>query len=423
MKKIKQYISGIAFAALCSALILIYSCSNTTTNPVTPTTITVSGKVLDTYGNSISAATVVIGSQNTSTAGDGSFTINNVSTPYDVYVLSPSTGVFGVKGLTISNPLIPGALNDTTTHSSAIVSIPTVPAGSRATVIFQDTVSGKISGFVQVPTGQNLGIISLHGVVNQVVTGKIYVLEYNISGGVVSSYTGYAEMPASFAIGSNSPFNIPALTGGLGLSTVSGTVNSSGGSNIQAVLWINFGSKNNLGHRGGFIQSIIGNTFSFNVPTGTPSTAQLNVVAVTPNPPNSSVAQRMQTLTPGASGVVINIDTIPSLLTPPNNATGIDTSTIFTFTNGGGNGLHMVRFTPVNPGTGRTFEIITKGNSFTIPNFSSFGYIFGSSIMYTWYDTKSLDINSTDVYSTQLADLNPAILGSAQSATFSFTSR
>src|SRR5947207_6008455 len=103
----KTILTAILSLVFCTSLIFFNGCSNTTT-PVTPpssSTITVNGKALDTYGNPVSpAATVLIGTQTATTGSDGSFTINNVTTPYDVYVMSSANGVFGVKGLTIANP-------------------------------------------------------------------------------------------------------------------------------------------------------------------------------------------------------------------------------------------------------------------------------------------------------------------------------
>jgi len=420
MKKLRR---NVLVVFICLLLVFVYGCSNNS-NPVTPpTTITVNGHVLDTYGNPlISPATVYIGGKTTTTTGDGSFSISSVTKPYDVYVMS-SIGVFGVKGLTTANPYLPGAINVSPTIAIS-VTIPQVPSGSKATIMFQDTVSGKISGFDEILAGQTIGSISMGGTNGQQVIGKVYVLEYIISGGVVSFYSGYAEKPLSFTFGGGASVIFTSLSGGLGSSTVSGTVNSSGGTNLKAQLYINFGSKNNIVHRGGLIQNIdiSGNTgtFNFNVPTLTSPTPLLNVVAITTGPP---VAQRMKTVVAGSSGTVISIDTIPSLINPANNATNVDTSTEFSFTNGAGNGIHFIRLTPTGP-SGKLFQIITKGTSFTIPNLSTYGYTLGSNAPYTWADDgKLMDINSTDDFSTQFFDVNPSILGITQSTVFNFTSK
>lgn len=416
MKKLKLLFLS---TLLCCIIASIYSCNSSSNNSVQPpTTITVNGKVLDTYGNPVSPVTVVIGTQNTTTAGDGSFTINNVSTPYDAYVLSPTLGVFGVKGLSLTNPFLPCGPQGIKVPGFS-VTIPLVPSGSKIAVIFQDTVTGKVSGDTVFTTGMTGGVVNMGGITGQMVAGKLYVLEYNESSGVVSSYTGYAEQSASFTIGMNQVFTFTSLNVMPGQSTVSGTVNSSGGSNLVAQLYINFGSKNNFPHRGRFIESTTSSAFNFNVPTGTTTQAQLNVVAFTNSPSN---AFRMKTLTVGSSGNVINLDTVPALLTPPNNATSVDTSTMFTYSSGSGNGLHFVRLTPTGA-TGKYFQIVTKGTSITIPNLSAYGYTLGQTAGYTWYDNKTLDLNSTDDYCSQLADLNPSILGNGQSTQFMFTSK
>jgi len=419
MKKLNRNVLAVV---ICSLSVFVFGCNSS--NPVvTPTTTTISGHVLDTYGNPlISPATVYIQGKTTTTAGDGSFSIANVTKPYDVYVMS-STGVFGVKGLTIANPYLPGSINASPILAISVI-IPMVPSGSKATIIFQDTVSGKISGFGEILAGQTTGSISLGGTNGQQVSGKVYVLQYILSGGVISSYSGYNVQPLTFNFGGAASVSFPNLLGGLGSSTVSGTVNGSGGLNLKAQLYVNFGNKNNIVHRGGLIQNIdiAGNTgsFTFTVPTGTSITPQLNVVAITLGPP---VAQRMKTLIAGSSGAVISIDDIPSLLTPANNAVNVDTTTTFSYTNGGGNGIHFIRLTPTGS-SGNLFQIITKETSFTIPNLSAYGYSLGSNAGYSWDDNgKIMDINSTDDFTNQFFDVNPSVMGITQSAAFNFTSR
>lgn len=419
---IKQILSFTAF----SMLVIIFGCSNTS-NPVnTPTTIKVSGKALDAYGNPVNAATVLIGTQTTTTAGDGSFTIDNVTKPYDIYVMSSSAGVFGVKGLTITNPYIPCGVTGNTSAALNVV-IPTVPIGSRATVIFQDTITGKISGFAQIPASSFSAVINLGGILGQFVAGKVYVLQCNLSSGVVTGYTGYAEQSASFTIGSLPTITFASLNGSLGLSTVSGTVNSPAGTGgLYATLFINFGSKNNVVHRGGFIQrtAISGNsgTFTFNVPTGTTTAALLNVLASDTVP---SYAQRMKTLSAGTSGAIISVDSVSVLSTPPPNAMNVDTTTQFTFSNGGGTQLHVVKITPTAI-SGIYFQIITTGTSITIPNLANYAggiFVLGSNNMYSWVVSKTMDINSVDDYSSQYFDLNPSVVATSTSTSNTFTSK
>ncbi len=419
----KKLISKVVCFGAFSLLVLIFGCSNTTNNPVTPTTITVSGKALDAYGNPVNSATVLIGTQTTTTGGDGSFTINNVTKPYDIYVMSSTAGVFGVKGLTITNPYIPCGVIGNTSAALNVV-IPTVPNGSRATVIFQDTLTGKISGFAQIPASNFNAVIYLGGISGQLVAGKVYVIECNLSSGIVTGYTGYAEQSASFTIGQLPTITFASLNGGLGNSTVSGTVNSSVGTGLAATLFINFGSKNNVVHRGGFIQRILisgsSGAFTFNVPTGTTTAAQLNVIASDTLP---SFAQRMKTLSAGTSGAFISVDSVAVLQNPINSAINVDTTTPFTCSNGGGTGIHVFKITP-NP-NGKYFEIITTGTSITIPNLANYGggYILGSGNGYSWVVSKTMDINSVDDYSSQFFDLNPSVVATSVSTQNTFTAK
>jgi len=418
MKKTAKFI---LFCVTLCILVLLYSCSNSSTSPTTTTTSAITGKVIDAYGNAVGSVTVYISGQTTTTASDGSFTINNITPPYNAYAWSSSLGlgVYGVLGLNTTTPYLPYGQYGTFIPGF-IITIPTVPAGSRATVIYQDTVTGKVSGSDTITAGANSTTINLSGITGQTTAGKIYVLEYNISGGIVTSYTGYAEQSMSFTIGSAPSPNITSWGGGLGIATVSGTANSSGGSNFRVQLYINFGSKNNIIHRGGFIESVSTNSFNFNVPTGTASSANYNVVAITVGPPYD---QRMQTLAANTSGATINMDTSSTLLSPSNGASGVDTTTTFSYTTSSSPGVHFVRLTPIG-GTGKFFQIMTAGTSLTVPNLAAFGYTLGTTTPYNWNVSKTMNIANTDSYCSQLFDLNPAILATTQSLTTNtFTSK
>ena len=235
-------------------------------------------------------------------------------------------------------------------------------------------------------------------------------------------------MPAAFTIGASPTFTFATIGGGLGMSNVSGTVNSSGSTNLKAQLYINFGSKNNSSHRGGFIEQVaftaITGTYNFNVPTGTSSTANLNIVAITPDTilTYPQIKQRMLTVPAGTTGSVINIDSAASILTPGNGATGVDTTNLFSYYGGSGNGVHIIRITPTGT-SGKTYQVFTKGTSLNFPNLSTYGYNFTSGAQFTYMVSNTLDISSTNDYCAQLFDLNPAILGTNQSATFTFTAR
>jgi hypothetical protein len=78
-----------------------------TVNPVAgPTTITVAGKVSDGTGTPVSGASLLLNGANIQTTGaDGSFTYNNVTTPYNLTV-TYSGSVYQYNGLTRANPQI-----------------------------------------------------------------------------------------------------------------------------------------------------------------------------------------------------------------------------------------------------------------------------------------------------------------------------
>ena len=227
-----------------------------------------------------------------------------------------------------------------------------------------------------------------------------------------------------FTIGAAPTFTFTSINGGLGIDSVSGTVNSPLSARLRAQLYINFGGKNNIVHRGGFIeQDTLSNgtsiTYNFKVPVGTTTSPILNVVAITPDTLN--VKQRMLTVQHGTTGSTINLDAPSNILTPGNGASNVDTTTTFSYTTGSSSAIHFVRVT--SQVTGKTYQILTTGTSFTFPNLASYGYNFESGHVYNYLVSNNMDITDINAYCNLLYDLNPAILGTTQSGQFTFQAR
>jgi len=409
------YIKFVNFSFVILA-IFIYGCGSDPVTPPAVTKITVNGKFLDIFGNPASGKNVMIGTQTTTTDNNGSFTINNVTTPYDAYFLASASQVFVFKGLSIANPQLPGSISGVL-PPNLTVQIPMVPNGSKAMVLYEDTVTGYISGSAIISPGSNHASINLGGINGQPTAGKIYVLQYNIDANdVITSYTNYGAKSFIMIIGSNPTvaFTWQQLSIIPGTSMISGSVNVPQGYNTNGTgFYVNFGTKNNRGNSGGNVQFISGNTFIYNVPTGLPDPVFLNVQASL----TGVFSERMITVNAGTSNAVINLDAPTMLTNPVMGEINVDTNTIFTYTPGTANGIHIVLLN----GGGKNFVIFTSNITAKMPNLAA--YPIGSNIHYDWQVFKFMDFNNINDFCSQHFLLNPAFKSITISSLSSFTTK
>lgn len=101
--------------------------------------------------------------------------------------------------------------------------------------------------------------------------------------------------------------------------------------------------------------------------------------------------------TPGTltSNNNINFQAASNLRAPPNNATGIDTNSNFTYSVIAG-GLYQITFNTPN----RSFTVFTSSTSGSvrIPNFSSYGLGLGASLNYSWRVSRFPNVFSVDAF-------------------------
>jgi len=400
--------------------ILIYSCgSDPVTTPPVSTKITVNGKFQDQLGTPYTSKTVIIGSQTATTDNNGTFTINNVTVPYDIYFLATSSSVQVLKGLTITNPQMPATPGETLSQTMT-VQIPVVPIGSRASVLFIDTSSNpNVNGVAFIDEGTNNNTVELGGPDGKVLNGIVYVLQYTRNAaGVITGYTKFGQQGVTITLGTNPTVNFTPLQ----LSTVPGTANVSGIVNapagytgVSSYLKLNFGAKNNISHDGTTLQVISNSAFNFVVPTGLPSSAILNIVARS----NTPIARKLLSVSPGTSNALINLDQASVLSTPPNGAVNIDTNSLFTYTQGGGTGINIVAM-----GSGAiSFVIYTNENTVKIPNLAIYGYPIGQNVQYNWVVKRSNEFNSINDFCSTFYELNPIYKSLAISAGSQFTTK
>lgn len=414
-KLIKSFLLN---TAICISILLM-SCSDSgPVNPPGNTTVTVNGKAINVSGENIKDIRVIIDGKEDTTDLSGSFSISNVTIPYDVIMISDPLKIAVVyKGLSSVTPKLFAPFSNTS-HQSITVKIPALVSGiSRAKVFFADTLTGYINGSSDIPLGDNSATIDLKGSTGTNVFGKVFYIEYTMVNNLPVSYTKYAEKYISTTIGSIT--TVTFLTSDIsdpGESTVSGTVTAPSGSPQPLItLALNSGPFNNYLNPGAGIANVTGNTFNFNVPTGTPSPIKINVAAFA----NGFSNLRMSTIPAGGSGYAINIDPLPDLSTPANNSTNIDTTTLFSWTSSTGGGMYEAWIS----GPNTAYYIFTKDLNTKIPNLSKYGFPLPSITQYSWNITKVLDFYSMDDIVNLPILVNPNYKASQSTGLWTFTTK
>lgn len=396
---------------LFAVIIIASGCGSDSTVTPPVTNGTVNGKVVDVIGNPISGVTVVIGSTNSVTGTDGSFSIANVTTPYNVKLIL-AIGSKGIQydGITTLTPQLYG-LGLTPSPSTAIltVNIPPLGANQRATVIYTDGALVNAATTVSVmPPSPTLNITWQ---TTAPVTGKVIVLLYTVDGtGKVTSYDKYGEK-TNFVINNggnvNTTFNALDLNVTPGSATVSGTATVPAGFlPAQTGLLLKFSSQGSplLGvHIGA---NALGGSFSFLVPTNLTSTFTIGLQSSA----TTAAGDLSLKLIPGTVGSsnTISLETPSTLGTPVNAAVNVDTTTNFTYSTGTGTGVYVLQVS----GASQTFYRFTNSTSITIPSFSAFGLSLAPGAPFTWQiikigsmatvnDMVSLPIYNNTTFNTQ----------------------
>jgi hypothetical protein len=330
-----------------------------------PAAITVSGTVLAVNGIPVSGSSVVIGTQSAITGSDGTFTIDNVTTPYDLISVVSTPSKLGVvyKGLTRTDPVILHMGLSPALPYSGTVSGNLSPAPAIKTyVAWGSPEVTKTSGNIAVnPYGLSLSWLGPTST-----TGTLHALKWHPASGLPTGYDGYGTRTGVTVANSGSTTGQDISLTGVTSGNISGTI-------TLPASYTLFGKAVNVAFDDGASIPIVADltaTTSFNylTPASVSGTITLTVVA-TGTDGLSAVGKTG--LDPSATGVALAPQTVPVLGLPADNGTGITTSTSFTWSAFTG-GLHLVVFTPA-VASDPTYSVLTVGTSTTIPDLSGEG--------------------------------------------------
>lgn len=393
-------------------LALVAACGGSSTHVTPdagPSKVTVKGTVITYLKRPVAGASVLIGAGSTPSAADGSFTLNDIVTPYDLSVVIGSAKLGVVyQGLTRTDPTIvipsPEAPNRVATINGTVSGA--VPTGQAAQAAFGSSAAlvddwSTVNDWVTA-AGQIALKPAWHG--GSPITGALHILRWT-PGPTANhtqtpeSFNGYLTIDpvtltdhATVDVGTASLQSVTAKTISGSVSVPSGYVHD----NRALTFVFSDGASMTMydAYRGQ-----LETNFSYATPAIAGATVSVAASAT------ASTGELLYTCSPGhasdATGVNITLRAAPIANLPVDGAAGIDTSSSFQWV-AMDEAVHQLTFAPSasapNAASYPTFYVYTHGASATIPNLASVGLPLPSAITYTWKITGLAPFASVDAW-------------------------
>jgi hypothetical protein len=332
--------------------------------------ITVAGHVLNSFGEPLSNATVVvIGATSTTTDTNGAFSIPSVTTPYTISTVASigtTTLITVVTKLTRADPTLfalgagtPPNTGQVTGNLMGAVMLPT-PTGRQTNVLFESPETSSSSFVTSNPYDVSLGWFG-----PTTTTGNVHALQLTVdANGLPMTYNGYGNITnvvlANGNMATMKDINLTAVSAAL----VSGSVTVPTGMTLaekDIALVLGKGSLSLAA------ETTMSASFAYNTPVIANATLDVSASATG----SSRVTQYTKHgVAANATGVSLPLATPPALSLPVGAATGIDLATqSFTWAPMNPAGLYVLRLTM----TGRAFTCFTADPNFTLPSTTELG--------------------------------------------------
>lgn len=146
-------------------------------------------------------------------------------------------------------------------------------------------------------------------------------------------------------------------------------------------------------------ESFIENEFTMKIPANLP-VEYTTIIGNYVYDNSNSVRNNIESFViPSNTSSVTLINKIPPLLlTPADNATGVTSTTQFTYSQESGNGVYVIRLQ--NMSTVKVYTLITESTSFTLSDFAELNLGNISSTQFSWNIEKIGNANSVNEYLT-----------------------
>jgi hypothetical protein len=408
--------------------IIFFGCKkNEVIEPLGP--ITVNGFVKDYNGNPVSGAAVLIpGKATVTTTASGTFSIANVTTPYDITIIvSTSKTAIVYRGLNRPDPKLLYMTTLPTTNYSATIS-GTVPVASGKTTMVYFVGGSRAYGGTANPTTGAYSIYPYwyNGVDSLV--GKLLVLRDTLNANALPiMYDAYWTKNLTIKNGATySGQNFTALD----------AVNPA-----EAYITGSIVHPSDYPISSRQLYARFANAYIYLGNENSPSTD--NFVYTVPSIPDITFAIytygyktsgsfymysyiMKHDITAGSTGVTVTLNGSARLAIPLNNSTNIDTLTQFTWTQGEGSGVNLVRIYPTSS-SNPSYYIFTTSTSEKIPNLSAQALGLPANTAYAWYVQRyyplaSIDDIASDTFRKMGQEWNKTY-GYSYSETFNFTTK
>ncbi len=387
----------------CAAVLLFAGCSSSssgTDGGGGGPTVTVNGTVVNNVGQPSSGQTVVLSSGSFSktalTDGSGAFSAQNVPTPYTATVVDSGGGLaVAYQGLTRTDPTLTDIITPPSTRSATVTGVlmgGTYPEPSLATTRFIFASPDGVRDLGE-PTSANYEAqVSWPGPATT--TGTLYAIQIQNSLGVTgpASYLGYGSrgdvpLQDTLTLTGQDVAMSPVTSG-----TVSGTVSLASGYTLnQRTLQLLVAPRVVLDLYGS--SNVSATTFSYT----TPAIAGTSVlVAAAANGEAGDYVATQAMVSANVSGLTLELPAAPALSAPPANATGVTTSTAFSWT-AFPSGVYLFQVYA----SGSTFMVVTAATTASIPDLTAAGLPLPTSARYSWDVIGFSPVTSVDALAAQ----------------------
>lgn len=391
--------------------------------------ITINGFVKDYRGNPVSGAVVLIpGKAAVTTTASGTFSIPNVTTPYDISVIVSSSKIAIVyRGLHRSDPkLLYMDYLPSTSYSTSISGTVPVLSG-KTTIVYFVGGSRSYPGSVNPTTGAYTIYPNWYGTIDSLV-GKLFVLRYEVNtSGLPIDYDAYGTK--TLTVKNGVALSAQDLSGSDLVnpfeSNISGSIARPADYTLNGrYIYTRF---NNAYINLGAEYPPSSDNFVYTVPSIQEVTYAIYVQGSKISGSSTMYTYFMKhEITANSTGVTVPLNSSARLAIPLNNATNIDTLTQFTWSQGAGDGVNLVRIYPTS-GSNPSYYIFTTGTGEKIPNFSAQALGLPANTAYAWsiqryYPLTSIDDIASDTFRKMGQEWNKTY-GYSYSETFNFTTK
>jgi hypothetical protein len=369
---------------------LLAACGGDSNSP--GTSITVTGKLLDSTGGPGAFLPVLVAGRVTSSDANGNFTMTDVTSPYQLVVLQPTAKYAQVfDGVTRKDPIV-------------LVSQTASPTLRRASLVVNFSGTGTGSGLMDVsnPVGANGGVTGsvatpgtsystdLQWIGPTSFEGTVCAILYQSVSNVATAINAFGEADrVSFQDGQTTTVGVNMAA--VQSKVASGTVTVPTGFVINSKV-LGFVCGANAQRPSYPFTFDTGSATDFSYPT--PVTPNALYLGASATKGDAYVYTQQFGVSPDASGITLALPAPIEQTLPANNALGIAPSASFSWSPTTV-GLSQVTFSPVSPGP-LSLTVFTANATVTLPDLSALGYPLVKGVTYRWLINADSNVKTLD---------------------------